>query len=139
MTITIIILSSLIPLYLGYLDCTVEIKTAPLNPNRCPPLISNSQTDRQTQIHTPRYTQTSSTCPYSYCQNFYSISDRILVILAMRSKLVNSSVSSYMRRWLAMYCKLYPQLFLIFNTQYIKILFSCCILFFGYIYLQKHI
>ena len=109
-----------------------SIKTAPLNPNRCPPLISNSQTDKQIQIHTPKYTQITSTCLYSYCQNFYAISNRILVILTMRSKLVKSSVSSYKRRWLALSCKHYPQLFLIFNTQYIKILFFVAYFFWLY-------
>ena len=52
-------------------------------------------TDRQTQIHTPKYTQITSTCPYTYCYNFYAISNFILVITAMQSKLVKQLVSSY--------------------------------------------
>ena len=50
--------------------CNCNLKTALLNPNRCPPLISNSQTDRQTQIYAHKYTQITSTCPYSLLLEF---------------------------------------------------------------------
>ena len=57
-----------------------EIKTAPLNPNRYPPSITNSQTDRQTQMQALKYTQITSTClakmsvlyqTWYWCDNSY--------------------------------------------------------------------